>query len=214
MFRNRTFLFGLGTGVIVAAVALQVMLIGKAQTDAAVRPALTKEQLELEAAKLGLKVYAADEALYTEQELERKLQERSQLEPPNEGDADAVRDAKPQASDAEGQAQSDGAQRAEAGDSNGNTAEAGDSAPPKTVKQEKTKKPAQEAKNVKVTIKPGMSLRMVAAALEKAGVVKDADTFIDYGVQAEINSIIQPGTYEFGPNTDMDTIAGKITKKK
>ncbi|CAH0119839.1 MULTISPECIES: endolytic transglycosylase MltG [unclassified Paenibacillus] len=214
MFRNRTFLFGLGTGVIVAAVALQVMLIGKAQTDAAVRPALTKEQLELEASKLGLKVYAAEEVLYTEQELERKLQERSQLEPPKEGDAGAVQDAKPQVSDAEGQAQSDGAQRAEAGDLNGNTAEAADGTPPKTVKQEIPKKPAKEAKNVKVTIKPGMSLRMVAAALEKAGVVKDADTFIDYGVQAEINSIIQPGTYEFGPNTDMDAIAGKITKKK
>ena len=71
MRKYRSWLMGLGIGLIVGATMLQLILAAKEQ----VGNMKTREQLEEQASKAGSVVYPANEKIYTEEELQAKLDE-------------------------------------------------------------------------------------------------------------------------------------------
>jgi hypothetical protein len=78
MLRNRLFLFGLGTGLIVAALVLQI--VNEADKVAngdpqAVQGDMSLEKLRDAAGRWGYDLYKQDETLYTAAELESRIQE-------------------------------------------------------------------------------------------------------------------------------------------
>lgn len=75
MWKDRRSLFGLGAGMIIGAILLQ--LISFAQPDgapAASGPEAAAEQLQRMAEELGYAVYPKSERRYTEQELDERLE--------------------------------------------------------------------------------------------------------------------------------------------
>ncbi|WP_199618012.1 hypothetical protein [Paenibacillus alkalitolerans] len=78
MLRNRTYLFGLGTGLIAAALVLQLVFeaekVSFRDTDEPETP-IGIEQVQEAAAKLGYEVYKRDEPVYTSDEVEQRVQD-------------------------------------------------------------------------------------------------------------------------------------------
>ncbi|RKN86493.1 hypothetical protein [Paenibacillus ginsengarvi] len=72
MFKNRLFLYGLGLGLIVGAVLLQLMLKVDQFENGSPDPAsaATAEQLQAWADKLNYKLYPKEQTIYTEKDLE------------------------------------------------------------------------------------------------------------------------------------------------
>ncbi|WP_274361453.1 hypothetical protein [Paenibacillus thermotolerans] len=83
MLRNRTFLFGLGAGLIIAALILQIIYeaekASSGQPPIAGQPysgaALGLAELREQAGALGYELYAKDEERFTSEEVEAKVEE-------------------------------------------------------------------------------------------------------------------------------------------
>ncbi|MNP20314.1 hypothetical protein D3C76_1128810 [compost metagenome] len=84
MMRNRSFLSGLGIGLIMGAVLLQLMNVGTqqaAQMNNLSEVTLTKEQIEEKAKSLDLKVVESSEELLTAEEWkQKKIDESSKMQ--------------------------------------------------------------------------------------------------------------------------------------
>jgi hypothetical protein len=87
MLRNRTYLFGLGTGFIIAAVVLQLVYeadkVSFAETEESQAP-IGLERLQEEAERLGYALYEQDKPLFTAEEVENRIQEALKKEPPQQ----------------------------------------------------------------------------------------------------------------------------------
>ncbi len=80
MIKNRSFMIGLGSGLLVSALLLQLMNAGTGanvvpQASEVVKP--TKEQLQEQAEALGLKLVEADDKRMTEEEWKRQMMDKS-----------------------------------------------------------------------------------------------------------------------------------------
>lgn len=74
MRKHRSWLMGLGIGLILGASMLQIMLIGKEQAGrVAGQEPISRERLQAEAKMAGFVLLPADEKRYTQQELDAKI---------------------------------------------------------------------------------------------------------------------------------------------
>ncbi|MGV2788477.1 hypothetical protein GNF98_22960, partial [Clostridium perfringens] len=71
MIKNRTFMMGLGSGLVIGAVLLQLMWIGQG-TAASETQELTKEQLMAAAEALDMQVVEGSDELMTAEQWEEK----------------------------------------------------------------------------------------------------------------------------------------------
>lgn len=93
MLRNRTFLFGLSAGLIIAALVLQIIYeaekVSSQEPPIAGQPAagapLGLEELTEQAGVLGYELHAKDEPLFTAEEVEAKVQEELAKEAATDG---------------------------------------------------------------------------------------------------------------------------------
>ena len=145
---------GLGIGLIVGASMLQLILAAQDQT----KP-LTKEQLEKKAAAAGYVVYSANVSVYTEEELQAKIEEALQ----------------------QAQKKADNAEPSSSPDDKPASDEAAEASPESdtsaSVSPDATE--SDEPKATTLYVKYGMTLTEVAAKLEQLGVVDDRDDFLD-----------------------------------
>ncbi|MGC5771482.1 hypothetical protein [Paenibacillus pabuli] len=204
---KRSLWIGLGSGMIVGAVLLQLATVGQnALSDSNLDPEqvpanLTKEQLEMAAKSMDMKLVGTEDELYTETEwVEKKKQESSELQ----GKAATVPEA---AKSAENPEQPEKPQQpaANEGDKQSQISQ------PKTTEPVTPSSPQTETVSFKV--RSGNSLAIVAGNLEKAGIVDNAEAFIKAGRAERINTKIQVGTYVLEKGESFQSIIAKITKE-
>lgn len=203
---KRSLWIGLGSGMIIGAVLLQLATVGQnALSDSNLDPEqtanMTKEQLETAAKTLDMKLVGSEEELYTEAEwVAKKKQESSELQgstatPPKtatstETPAEPENPQEPAASEVEGQ---------------------------KEITEPKTTEPVTPSNpkgaTVSFKVRSGNSLAIVAANLKTAGIVDDAQAFIKAGKAERINTKIQVGTYALEKGESFKSIIAKITKE-
>ncbi|WP_179032193.1 endolytic transglycosylase MltG [Paenibacillus kribbensis] len=212
MIKNRSFMLGMGTGLVTGALLLQLAMIGQGQSQpSSIDPKnMTREQLEKAAAGLNLQISDPSDPKMTEEEWRNKVIKEGSKTPT------APQKAKP--------AQTPSTPKAPANStpSAASKPAASTSIPKKPdkpqVKESGTettpaipKQPA--APQVQYSIASGSNLRSVASGLEKAGVVSDANAFEAAANAQKINTKIRTGTYQFVKGEDFSSIITKITKK-
>jgi len=210
MIRNRTFMMGLGVGIVAGAVLLQLMLIGQGaqMTKASLTGELTKEELQAAAEAMDMQVLDKSEELMTAEQWERKQlneepsgggeqpeagEQDKPSEPVDTGTDKPVTPKQPEQPDEPEAAKTKETQQT--------------AAPPKP------KTPAKAQAPISVSVPAGNNLSDVADSLLAAGVIKDRQAFIDKATEKKINRFIQSGTYTFTAGEDFGSIIAKITAK-
>ncbi|MDK8193425.1 hypothetical protein QP794_25365 [Paenibacillus sp. UMB7766-LJ446] len=205
---KRSLWIGLGSGMIVGAVLLQLATVGQnalseSNLDPDVATAnLTMEQLEAAAKSMDMKLVASDDELYTETEwVAKKKQESSELQGKTATAPEAAKSA-------EEPEQPENPQQPATNES-GNQNEVNQ---PKTTEPSTPNNP-EAAATVSFKVRSGNSLAIVAGNLEKAGIVDSAQAFIKAGRAERINTKIQVGTYDLEKDESFKSIIAKITKE-
>lgn len=198
--KNRSFMSGLGMGLIIGAVLLQLMIIGEGQFSSSVVETtsnLTREQLEEQAKALDLKVTDSSQQLLTVEEWKQQMIDES---------------AQPQGETTEAPTQ---ATEPDQPSTPNQPAENADSTTSNIQKTAPIKTPVTPAKSevtnlIEYKIKSGSSLTDVANALTKMGVITNSDQFIKEAVSKKINRKIRAGSYTFIKGESYESIISKI----
>jgi hypothetical protein len=210
MMKNRSFLFGLGTGLIVGALLLQLMISGGAAP-------LTKEQVLQGAEKLNLKVI--DESTTQSPSDETDLED-AEPDQKNVGLTDSQENVAPTVPAA-------AASPAPVATPTVSDAPNKLIAPkePSTPEKGAVEKPEVTTAPTAVTpvapkvtanaeifvrIPSGSTLTETANILEKAKVIKDKASFLKVANKREINKKIQSGAYYFNKDESLDSIVEKL----
>ncbi|MFB5266599.1 peptidase [Paenibacillus enshidis] len=197
MIKNRTFMLGMGTGLILGALLLQLAMIGQGKSNGSAAPReLTREQVEAEAQRLGLQVNDSDESLMTEEEWRQKvIDEGSQTPEAPTAPKSTAAVSEPKAPQ---RPQTDNPETAAPQTGTG-------------MAQAPEQPAAPQAPPIRYRITPGSSLLNVAEGLQKAGVIEDADAFQKAANEHKINTKIRSGTYSFREGETFSSIITKIT---
>ncbi|MFJ2042360.1 peptidase [Paenibacillus taichungensis] len=205
---KRSLWIGLGSGMIVGAVLLQLATVGQnALSESSLDPELatanlTKEQLESAAKSMDMKLIASDDELYTEAEwVNKKKQESSELQGKTATAPEATDSAvKPEQPDNPKQPV------------NNESDKQNEVTQPETIEPSTPNSP-EVAATVSFKVRSGNSLAIVAGNLEKAGIVDSAQAFVKAGRAERINTKIQVGTYDLEKGESFKSIIAKITKE-
>ncbi|GAB6988943.1 hypothetical protein [Paenibacillus pini] len=205
MIRNRSFMTGLGIGLLIGALLLQLMLMGQGQSvveSQNPQVKLTKEQLEEQASAMKLKIVDPKDQLLTQEEWKQKVisdaakAKESGVKTPTNGGA-AKQPSKP-------------TEPKQPKDNEKQTDITSDK-PVSTNKPDTPKTPSSV--KIEYKISDGKFLQDVAEDLKKAGVISDTNQFIQKGRSKKMSTKIQSGTYYFEPGEDFNSILSKITAK-
>ncbi|RCX21279.1 hypothetical protein DFP94_10225 [Fontibacillus phaseoli] len=195
MIRNRQFMTGLGIGLIVGALLLQVMLIGQGQAG----KLKTKEQVEQAAASLNLKVVERNQELLTEEEWRARSEEAL----PGEGETEGGLNETKVPADPEAPNTPTAPADPEKSDPSGSLAV------PETTTPESPKEP--DKGSVKYKIAYGSTLTGVAEGLLQAGVISDKEAFLKQAKAKHINKKVRTGTFTFEVGEEYNSIISKIS---
>lgn len=198
MIKNRMFMMGLGSGLVIAAVLLQLMWIGQGATASETKE-LTKEQLVAAAEALDMQVVDGTDELMTEgQWEEKKLGE-------GEGDSEGAEPVdKPEATKPESP------KKPEKPETDAHKQQEPSS---RVTNPAKPKTPAKAEASIQVKIPSGNNLSDVANSLLNAGVIDNKQAFIQKATENKINTRILSGTYSFTIGESYNSIITKITTK-
>ncbi|MNZ35483.1 YceG-like family protein [compost metagenome] len=210
MMKNRSFLFGLGTGLIAGALLLQLMISGGAAP-------LTKEQVIQGAEKLNLKVIdESTEPPSDESALEDAVQGQK-TDGVNEGSTDNVAPSEPAVAASPAPVVSPTVSdnpnkvvppKEPSTPKEGTIEKPEVTTAPSAVAPDKPKATANAG--VVVRIPSGSTLTKTADILEKAEVIKDKASFLKAANQRQINTKIQSGSYTFNKDESLDSILEKL----
>lgn len=190
MIRNRSFMLGLGAGLIAGALLLQLMLIGQGSFS---KPQ-TREEVERAAALLDLKVVEEHEELMTKEEWEAQGRQGSEDEP--DGDTPSV--TSPESPEAPVPPSSPSA-----GDETDET---------KSDDSNLTGElPNQGSSYIEYKISGGTTLSGVADGLLRNGIISDKDEFLKLATDQKINYTVRAGTYQFIAGEDYNSIIKKLS---
>ncbi|MDO7905803.1 peptidase [Paenibacillus sp. JX-17] len=200
MIKNRTFILGIGIGLILGALLLQLAIIGKGEEATPASSStgeLTREELEAAAKQLNLKVTDSSEQLMTEEQWREKVisDNKKAAVQSSKAPAAAEKPAEPAAP---------------------KTPEAKSSTQAQTAAPQNPSKPVTtqpETPQVNYKISSGSNLNSVAQGLKEAGVIRDAAAFRSRASELKINRKIQSGTFTFNKGESFDSIINKITIK-
>jgi len=197
VIKNRTYMMGVGTGLVLGAVLLQLMWVGQGST-ASVTQSLTKEELTAAAEALDLQVVERSDELMTEEQWEeKKLAGNDDGESADTDPApkpDSKRPAVPQ--------------QPKQPDTDADKQES-----PQVKQPAEPKTPTKAKTSIQVRIPAGNNLSDVANSLLSAGVIEDKQAFISKATEKKINRTIQSGTYSFTAGESYNSIITKITTK-
>ncbi|MFK4339989.1 MULTISPECIES: peptidase [unclassified Paenibacillus] len=212
MIKNRSFMLGMGTGLITGALLLQLAMIGQGQSQpsSADPKNMTREQLEETAARLNLQISESSDPKMTEEEWRDKVIKEGNKTPvaPKKAEAAQIPSTpkKPASSTPPAASKLSASTSALQSPDKPQTKGSSVTTTPDTPKQPATPQ-------VQYSIASGSNLRSVASGLQKAGIVSDASAFEAEAKAQKINTKIRTGTYEFAKGEDFGSIITKITKK-
>ncbi|MDQ0090595.1 hypothetical protein J2T12_004018 [Paenibacillus anaericanus] len=201
MIKNRHFMLGLGIGLIIGALLLQIMMIGQGSYKALT----TVKEVQQAAAELNLKVVDNKVELLTEDEWRAKYPE----DVLSNGDVEkgSTEDpVQPSSPDSPATPDSPVEPKTETDSSSIKKEEEIQIDTPKSPE-------VPEPVVVEYRIRSGATLAGVASGLKKAGVISDETAFIKKASAKGINRKLQVGTYKFTKEEDFNSIISKITLK-
>lgn len=190
---------GLGIGLILGASMLQLILAAKEQAGNAAELPMTREQLEEEASRANFVVYPKDETLYTEEQLQVKLEEAA-------AKAETEKESEPEPSES-AKATDEPASEEE---SASNAAPQSEEQPSSGTAKEDDAKTGEES--VKLYVSPKMTLQEVGKKLEELGVVADGADFV--AQSKAIATKLDVGTAVFSGKPTYEEIRQELTRKK
>lgn len=198
MIKNRTFMMGLGAGLVLGALLLQLMLVGERSMTSGEEREWSKEQVVKAAESLNLQVVESSDELMTEEQWEENKKKKknesqgtSAESPSRPSDAGTPESPKKPASPKISKSPAD--------------------SPDPDAKEPSVPKDPTPAE-IAYVIKRG-NLADVAKGLQNAGVIKDKEAFIKAATAKGINKFIQQGTFYFTPGEDVNSIIAKISMK-
>ncbi|MDR0270052.1 peptidase [Paenibacillus sp.] len=202
MIKNRSFMIGLGSGLLAGALLLQLMNVGAEHQVSSLAPEvgkLTKEQLQEQAEAMDLMIVDADDKRMTEVEWKQQMINKS---------------SKPQGSGPSAPTAGNAAKAPKTPEQPAAPDSKTSNQAPKTDAPSASKAPqTPETPSVTVKITSGSNLTDVAATLKKSGVISDADSFVQKGRSRKMSTKVRSGSYVFKPGEDFDSIIAKITTK-
>lgn len=201
MIKNRVFMLGLGTGLVIGAVLLQLMMLGERSMSSTLpqEQQWTKEQIEQGAKSLNLTVVDDEEERMTEEQWKEKMKK-------DNGDTSATSVVPPTKTEAAQKPKSP--QNPDKPKPENNTS---NEASP-TIKKPAIPKNADPVQ-IRYEITKGSNLSHVADGLKQAGVITDKQAFIKAATAKKINQSIQMGTYTFKAGENYQSIIKKISEK-
>lgn len=201
MIKNRHFMLGLGIGLIIGALLLQIMMIGQGSYKALT----TVKEVQQAAAELNLKVVDNKVELLTEDEWRAKYPE-DVLSNGNVEKGSTEDPVQPSSPDSPTTPDSPVEPKTETDSSSIKKEEEIQIDTPKSPE-------VPEPVVVEYRIRSGATLAGVASGLKKAGVISDETVFIKKASAKGINRKLQVGTYKFTKEEDFNSIISKITLK-
>lgn len=203
MMKNRSFMSGLGMGLIIGAVLLQLMIIGEGQLSSSEEETtsnLSREQIEEQAKALDLKVTESSQQLLTVDEWKQQMLEKS---------------AQPQGETTKAPVKATQATEPDQPSTTDKPVEKTDSTTSKVQNTVPVKTPVAHSKNdvtklINYKIMSGSSLTDVAKDLTKIGVITNSDQFIKEAVSKNINRKIRAGSYIFIKGESNESVISKI----
>lgn len=201
MIKNRVFMMGLGIGLVLGAVLLQLSLMGERSLSSTEpqEKQWTKEEIEQGAKSLNLTIIEEADPLMTEEQWKEKMkQDSGKLNETSVVPPSKVTDT--QKPDSPKTPETPETPDHNKNDTNTNTS---------TVKEPSSPKEA----TIRYVITKGSNLSHVAEGLERAGVITDKVAFVKAASAKKINSQIQTGTYMFTAGESFQSIIKKISEK-
>lgn len=198
MIRNRSFMLGLGAGLIAGALLLQLMLLGQGSFS----KLQTREEVERAAALLDLKVVGQHEELMTEEEWKAQEQPDLEVEPDGTTPSVAAPDS-PESPAAPSSPSADGEQDGTNGETSSGQSGSG-----------LTENLSAQGAYIEYKISGGTTLSGVADGLLRAGVISDKDEFLKQANAQKINYTVRAGTYQFVAGEDYASIIKKLSPSR
>lgn len=196
MIKNRVFMMGLGIGLVLGAVLLQLSIMGERSMSSTElqEKQWTKEEIEQGAKSLNLTIVDEADPLMTEDQWKEKMEQDS-------GKLNGTSVVPPsKVTDAQNPDSPKTPVKPDHNKNNTNTP---------TVKEPSAPKEA----TIRYVITKGSNLSHVAEGLKRAGVITDKVSFIKAASAKKINSQIQTGTYTFTAGESFQSIIKKISEK-
>lgn len=218
MFKNRHFMMGLGIGLIVGALLLQMMNLGQNQSG----QVWTKQRVEEAAKVLNLKVVEEGAELLTEEEWKLKMETLDQnggLDDESESSSDQANSATVPVEETQKPATPEEPKNPETTQApqSKEVSPAKNGSPTPTTSATKPTTPAAPSKPQKAKVEykvvSGSTLTGIAEGLEKSGVISDKEAFIKRAKEKKVNTKIRTGTYNFEVGEDYNSIIAKLTAK-
>ncbi|ANF96549.1 hypothetical protein [Paenibacillus bovis] len=202
MIKNRSFIIGIGIGMIVGAILLQIMNIGKGQTMMN-GSQLTPEQIQEAAQAQNMQVFAANQKVYTSEQWKQLEAEEAAKKAEAQKGSKSSSTKEPTAPTSPEQPKAS---------TNESTTQPKQPSSTSTTKTQQSKTPASpQSPNVSFTINPGENLDDVAFSLKKEGLIGSQSEFINKATERKANTKLQVGTFEIGNKQDYDDIISIIT---
>lgn len=200
MIKNRSLMIGIGIGIIIGAVLLQLFNIGKGQTmlDGT---QLTSDQIKEAAQAQNMQVYDSTEKVYSSDEWKQLQQEQQQEEAAKKAAATKSEAKEPTSEQPTTPAEPNTPQSTETQSTTSST----------TPKTTTPTTPEQPATPTTFKITSGEMLNDVAYNLKNKGIISSQKEFVNRVSAIKANTKLQIGTYTLNTGEDLDSIINKIT---
>ncbi len=215
MIKNRSLMIGVGIGIILGAVLLQLVNIGKGETMLTGMQ-LTPEQIQQAAQAQNMQIYTSDQKVYTReqwQELVKQEAEKKAAATKQNGEQSTTKE--PESTDPtapESPEQPDATSTPSSTTNSSNTS----SSSVNTPSQPKTNAPSTPStsqtttstdnKSNWFTVSSGQMLNDIAFNLKKEGLIKSQGEFINRASQLNVNKKLQVGSYQINAGEGYDEI--------
>ncbi len=220
MIKNRSLMIGIGIGIILGAVLLQLVNIGKGQTMLS-GAQLTPEQIQQAAQAQNMQVYTADQKVYTKeqwqelvkQEEEKKKQsqqsgQQSTTKEPEETKQPTSPESPEQPSTSGMKSSTSSSTQSSANGTQSGSASGTVNTPSQPTTPTTTTKNTASANTSGnwFTVSSGQMLNDIAFNLKKQGLIKSQGDFINRASQLNVNKKLQVGSYQISSGQSYDDI--------
>lgn len=203
MIKNRSLIMGIGIGIIIGAVLLQLFNIGNGQTmlDGT---QLTAEQIREAAQTQNMQVYDSTEKVYSSDEWKQLQQEEKQKE-------EATKAQKAEASKTTTKEPTSEQPTTPENPATPESTETKSTTQSTTPKTSTPSSPTQPNTPTTFKITSGEMLNDIAYNLKTKGVIDSQKEFVNRVSELKANTKLQIGTFNLSAGEDLDSIIDKIT---
>ncbi|MCL9660164.1 hypothetical protein L2089_05670 [Paenibacillus hunanensis] len=220
MIKNRSLMIGIGIGIILGAVLLQLVNIGKGQTMLS-GAQLTPEQIQQAAQAQNMQVYTADQKVYTKEQWQElvKQEEEKKKQSQQSGQQSTTKEPEetkqPTSPESPEQPSTSGTKSSTSSStqSSANGTQSGSASGTVNTPSQPTT-PTTTTKNTAstntsgnwFTVSSGQMLNDIAFNLKKQGLIKSQGDFINRASQLNVNKKLQVGSYQISSGQSYDDI--------